>query len=150
MPSPLKFGARADDTDSMDFSQIVLTEAVEARIPASIEVHGLTELHGIANRDTLRFFASLPLAELRKRQSLTSQQQGMGYEQDQREKRTPLGGHTVGGAIQIIGFDNLHFRDKGYVQLAVTEDLLTQAVGLISFDDWVVPAQMSGYSVECS
>ncbi len=128
---------------------ITLPDSVEARIPKTITVHGVTSVYDVDNSDTLRYFASLDLKELRSRQSLNCQQHDMAYDQDQREKRRPFGGKSIADAVLAVGVENFHFRDKGLLRLSVEEDLLTQAVGLISFDDWVVPEQI-GYGTQCS
>lgn len=143
----LKFAPLPDDTSTMDFSSLSLPASIEARIPAEITVHGLTALRGIENRDTLRYFATLPIKELRRRQDLTRQQQAMAFKQEQRQ---PSSARSVGELIAVHGFDSLSPLYKGIVQLAITEDLLLQAIGLISFDDWVVPAQVGADTVEYS
>lgn len=100
------------------FDPSALDPTVAARIPERITVNGESEIRGIEHADTLRFFASLPLNELRQRQAITSSQFAQAVAQPHR-----------------LGHEDF---EAGIRQLQATESLLMDAVGLISFDDWIV------------
>ena len=85
-------------------------------LPDSIEVDGHThdEL-GMAYSEHLKFYVTLDIKELRERQDLTRQQQGLLFD---------------------IGERTGVYNRRAYHSLQAAEHLLTQAVGFITFPDW--------------
>jgi hypothetical protein len=136
----LKFGPAPADTYRMDTP--ALPAQIAQRIPEKIEVYGFDAVQDTTNSGALRFFATLPLTELRDRQRMNSQQLDMAHDADQRESRRPFGGREMIDLVREVGIEGLHFRDRGILRLLIEAELLTQAVGLISFEDWAVPAEM--------
>jgi hypothetical protein len=120
-----------------------LDPQIAERIPETIVIYGLTEVQGVANAEALRYFATLDLDELRRRQAVCRDQQELLYQQDVAEQRVPFGGRSISEAVADQTLQGLHLRDRAGLRLQVEDDLLTQAVGLISFEDWIVPEEIN-------